>query len=302
MLNLPIDLGKSENTLFLGIGGGFDIYGAIPLFAQYRDTKTDFFFANINASVKDRLSYPPHEYPCPEGWLSAWLHRSGYDTSVYALPRLGVRVLRQHLSAIVKDHNIDTIVCVDGGVDSLMTGDEEGAGTILEDFVTMQAVSTLRVAKVLVCVGFGTETDEEVCHHAALENMAALAASGAFWGCASLTKDDQEYQTYKEVCDESFKVQGRRKSHVHTKIISAVEGRFGNNSLYEDVDPQLGGKTTAVNYINPLMPIMWFYDLDKVLALNKLAKHFEDTNLSTDVLLKYRQVKPELRKRQAIPL
>lgn len=302
MLNLPIDLTKSKNTLFLGIGGGFDIYGAVPLFAQHRESDTRFFFANINASVKDRLIYPGHEYPCPEGWLSAWLQRSGYDTTVYALQRLGVNTLRQHLTMIVKEHKIDTIVCVDGGVDSLMTGDEEGAGTILEDFVTMQAVSKLRVAKVLVCVGFGTETDEEVCHHAALENMAALAADGAFWGCSSLTKDDPEYQVYKEACDESFKVEGRRKSHVHTKIISAVEGRFGNDSLYKDVDPQLGGKTNATNYINPLMPIMWFYDLDKVLARNKLAKHFEDTNLSTDVLLKYRQVKPTLRKRQPIPL
>jgi hypothetical protein len=302
MLNLPIDLTQSKNTLFLGIGGGFDIYGAIPLFAQNRNTNTKFFFANINASIKADLTYPGHEHPCPEGWLSAWLERSGYNTYVRALPRLGVKSLRQYLEGIVENHQIDTIVCVDGGVDSLMTGDEEGAGTILEDFVTMQAVSKLRVAKVLVCVGFGSETDEDVCHHFALENMAALAGDGAFWGCSSLTKDDPEYQAYKEVCNEVFLTPGRRKSHIHTKIISAVEGKFGDDSLYTDVDPQLTEKSNTVNYINPLMPIMWFYDLDKVLARNKITSRLEDTNTNADVLMVYRANKPPIRKRQAIPL
>lgn len=301
MLNLPIDLTQSKNTLFLGIGGGFDIYGAVPLFAQNRNSNTKLFFANINASIKSVLKFPRDQHSCPEGFLAGWLEKQQYETTVYALPRGGVIPTRNILHTIMKEHAIDTIVCVDGGVDSLMVGDEEGAGTILEDFVTMQAVSALRLAKVLVCLGFGTETDEEVCHNHALQNMAALAADGAFWGCSSLTKDDPEYQVYREVCEYAW-ADGRRKSHVHTKVISAVEGKFGDDSLYSDVDPQLGGKTNTVNYINPLMPIMWFYDLDKVLARNKLAKLFENTNLSTDVLMIYRSNKPSLRKRQSIPL
>ncbi len=296
-----INLGKSKNTLFLGIGGGFDVYGSIPLFAQYRDTTTRFFFANVNASVKSLLVYPGHEYHCPEGYLSDWLQRECYNTSVYALPRLGVKLLRQYLENIIKEHFIDTIVCIDGGVDSLMTGDEEGAGTILEDFVTMQAVSELQVSKILVCLGFGTETDENVCHNFVLENMAALNADGAFLGCSALIKDSLEYRLYKEVCEHAW-VPGRRKSHIHTKIISAVEGRFGNNSMYSDVDPQLAGDTNCVNYINPLMSIMWFYDFNKVLARNKLVKILENSNTNTDVLMLYRANKPQLRKRQHIPL
>ena len=33
--NSPIDLSEYDNILLIGIGGGYDIYGGIPLMTQY---------------------------------------------------------------------------------------------------------------------------------------------------------------------------------------------------------------------------------------------------------------------------
>lgn len=303
MLNLPIDFTDQDNILFLGIGGGFDIYGAIPIFTHPSLEGKKVTFANLNSRAKN-FGLVESVGDTPEERLADWLQKNGHNSKVYALPRCGVNQMIGYLETIKTENNIKSIVCVDGGVDSLMTGEEEGAGTIIEDTITMMAVLKIKhVVNFLMCIGFGTEMEEGVCHHLALENIAKISEIGGFLGSCSLMTENSQYEAYKDACEYGWK--DVRKSHIHTKVISAVEGKFGDENLYDGIDAQVGG-VKVMNYTNPLMGIMWFFDLGKVMMRNKLATPFENTNTATDVLMVYRQMIDQLAKtkraRKPIPL
>jgi hypothetical protein len=280
-MNIPIEL--TGNVLYLGMGGGFDIYGAIPLLSS---TKGNITLANLSLESKEFGAF--HVSGCddsddsPEKRL---LGRLSIDCPIYVIPKCGVKSMYNYLKVIVDEEKIDTIVCVDGGVDSLMTGEEENSGTILEDTVTLAAVSQFNLKKYLVNVGFGTELEEDLSHYHALQNMAAL--SDAFLGSCSLVKNMPEYQLYKEVCEWGWAE--RRKSHIHTKVISSIEGKFGNENLYDDIDARVGG-VKVINFTTPFMGIYWFFDLDKVAARNILVKPLSISNTFTDVMILYKQL------------
>lgn len=294
---MTLDLHEFKKVLFVGMGGGFDVYGCLPLLPYYPET--DFIFANLNAEIPEVRRHPGDHPLSPEGKLADFL--SPRDAVVYAFPRTGVRPLRKTLETIVADHAVDCVVLIDGGVDSLMTGDEAGAGTILEDTVTMAAARMLPAKKYLACLGFGTETEEGLCHHYALEKIAEITAAGGFLGTHQLLKGDVGFEYYRSACDSAW-ADGSRKSHVHTKVISAVEGNFGRDNRYEGVDPRLVNPLD-VNYINPLMSLMWFFDLQKVAERNIYVRAMEHTSTNTDAFMVYRQHRPDsLRPNVTIPL
>ena len=62
------------------------------------------------------------------------------------------RILANHLS-------LDGILLVDGGVDSLVRGDEAELGTAIEDLTSLFAVNQLSniQTRLLACIGFGSE-------------------------------------------------------------------------------------------------------------------------------------------------
>lgn len=51
--------------------------------------------------------------------------------------------------ALVKKLNLDTIITVDGGTDSLMTGDECGLGTPTEDMSTICALNQIKNVRII---------------------------------------------------------------------------------------------------------------------------------------------------------
>ena len=314
-LNLPNNIlemvKRSNNILFLGVGGGFDIMGSIPLYVNL-DVAKKITFANYNPRLKAMEKFDTRDLPAEsdhnahiEHKLAEWLAPHELGQTVYGIPKGGVKSTAAYLKKIVKDHDIDMMILVDGGVDSLMNGDEEGAGTWLDDTVTMLAASEAGYGmhKVLACLGFGTELEEGLCHHHVLKNMSSLLADEAFWGCCALIRDSWEFRQYRDACEYVW--ENYRKSHIHTKVISAVDGLFGDTNLYEGVDAQVLDGVKCKNYISPLMSLYWFFALDWVLLKNKMAKLLKDTNTSTDVMMLYRQNIDQLntnkRKREAIP-
>jgi hypothetical protein len=93
-----------------------------------------------------------HRY-FPEGYLSRWFRARGEEVPIYCFLRTGVIPLRESYEKLVGRLNVDTIVLVDGGTDSLMRGDEEGLGTPHEDMASIAAVSRLAVAQTfLACL------------------------------------------------------------------------------------------------------------------------------------------------------
>ena len=92
---------------------------------------------------------------------------------------------------------IDTIVLVDGGTDSLMRGDEVGLGTPQEDLASIVAVNELEIKRKLVLsIGFGIDAFHGVNHYQFLEAVADLARQGKYLGTLGLLDDMEEVQKF----------------------------------------------------------------------------------------------------------
>src|SRR3972149_7419209 len=273
-INIPnFDFNK---VLFLGIGGGFDVFGAIPLADRL---KGDHFLASYG-DKKDFIvrKATTEDYP-------SYVLSEEYE-NVYVLGRNGVQLVKKGLQQILGLHpEIDTIIAIDGGVDSLMHGDEKNPGTILEDFIVMAAIDEISVKyKYLVCLGFGTEAEEGIEQTIVLKNISEL--SDHLIGTCSLTKNTIEFQNYKKLCEKAWKY--GRVSHIQSQIIAAVEGCFGNIEI-DRVDSRLYGQPLNKINISPIMSTYWFFDFKGVIEKNRVVNCLRPSSLFTDAMMLYRQ-------------
>jgi hypothetical protein len=177
-----------------------------------------------------------------------------------------------------------------------MQGNEVRKGTIAEEFVNYAALMDIPVKKTLCTMGFGCEREEEISHYRALENISALAAKGYFYGTCALTPQSPEYQEYKKAYSILEKYPHHKKSHIHPRIMAAVEGKFGEvatkeNTLMQDVKSVL---------ISPLMSIMWFFDGDGVIKSNCILPALRNCNSFLEVIMMLRD-SPQERDNRVIP-
>lgn len=317
-LNLPIleQLKDSSNILIAGAGGGFDIFCGLPLYFTLREQGKQVHLANfsstefgifpaiskpevlingllLGAHSKIELNYPYY----PEGYLAKWFQETRGETiTVWMFARSGVMPLTQAYGTLVEHLKIDAIVLVDGGVDSLMRADELGSGTLVEDSISLAAIDHLNVpVKLLVCLGFGTEVEESLCHYTALENMAGLIKAGGFLGSCSLTPQMEAFQLFEAACRYVWEQPKHPKSHISTRVIPAAKGEFGNYHMYPEEKTSL--------FISPLMSIYWFFDACTVIEHNLLIPKIMQTITTTQAIMICLSYKSDLklRPRRMIP-
>ena len=295
-MNIPkTPLDNANKILLIGLGGGFDVFGGLPFVFHWTDKQ----FILTNHSPKSRQflhQSTPDDYP--EGMIPDIPN----VIQKYSIGRFGSKLVEKSIQNIIDEHNPDCIFTVDGGVDSLARGNEEDFGTVLEDFITLAALQDINLPKVHCCVGFGTETEEDMNHYRILENMGLLAAGGHFYGSFSLL-ENRAFVSYVKACQNAWS-DGRRKSHVQTKVISAVTGRFANDVFWDDIDPKIANSTGKV-FISLLSSICWMFNLDAVIAKNKAVPFIKDANTFADSQILFRQFmskQERLRSHLPIPL
>ena len=320
-LNLPIYdvVAHCENILIAGAGGGFDVFAGLPIYFALRDegrqvhlanySFSDFglagLFAELDILLPDRVvgALPPRRtgLPYAEGYLSQWFRDvHGEEIPIWMLAKTGVAPLIESYTALVDYLNIDAIILVDGGVDSLMRGDEAAPGTLIEDSISLSAVDRLDIpVKLLACLGFGAEVEEGVCHHHALENIAALSKEGAFLGSCALVPQMPAFQQFEAACRFVWELPNHPKSHITTRVIPAVHGEFGNHHMYPD-DRVI---TRSTVFISPLMSLYWFFDAEGVIRRNLLIEPLRHSLTTREAFLDYAALREQLalRPRQRIP-
>lgn len=297
-LNLPMNL-HDRTILLAGAGGGWDVFGALPLAYELEKHNNRVVLANYSSTAAGFDMRPALPDDHPEGKLAAALGKP-----VFVFGKEGAGMLRAGYQRLIQDHDIDTIMLVDGGVDSLMRGDEEGPGTVIQDAVSLSVVNGLDVpTKILACIGFGAEADEELCHYRALENMAALGGNGSLIGACALTPAMESFQYYKTTCEAIFEL-GGDISHIHTRVIPAADGEFGQFQRYRHAAVML--LSPRPPFLSPLMPLFWFYDVAGVATRSLLVEPFATTETFADVLEVYKELrksfKANIRPNRDIPL
>ena len=318
-LNLPFfdQIKDCERILIAGAGGGFDVYAGLPLYYELHNSGRNVYLGNysftdlFNASCErgfreghalytfgGKVTKCPkrgeYEY-FPEGYLSEFLSQRGYDcntpVAVSAFPKVGVAPVRDAYRMLVKMYNLDAIILVDGGIDSIMTGKEKGCATILEDTVSLAAVRDVDVkVKILATIGFGTEVSDGLCHYRALENMATLTKQGALLGSCCLTPDMPAFDFLKEAYSYVSGKKGHAQSHITPGIIKGGSGDF----LYSYHAGPGKHDFKPLGLECPLTSIYWFWSPNMVASRNVLIDSlFCQTATFTDVNVVYRARTPE---------
>jgi len=236
----------------------------------------------------------------PEAYLSTWFKEvKNKDVKVWTFKRdQSVKEYSDSLNILVKHLGIDSILLVDGGVDSIMVGDENGSGTMMEDTLTLAAVKNAEVQlKMISCVGFGTEIEEDLSHYLALENMAKITKQQAFYGSCSLVGYMQSFKEYKAACEHVWSQPGHKTSHVQTRIIPAAEGEFGDFHMFP-----LEKKMDV--FVSPLTSIYWFYNAEAPIYNSAIIPVIEQEETFFDAVQKgVPMIKNHiLRNRRSIPL
>lgn len=287
-LNLPIieQLADCENILIAGMGGGFDVFCGLPIYFELEKLEKDVHLANLSFSditevfngeeLTDTLigitvdAEGDADY-FPEFYLAEWFYSErNEDVVIWGFQKTGARPLVRNYQALVEHLNIDGIILVDGGVDSLIHGDEPQAGTIFEDMLSLLAVNELKKVpvKINACLGLGVEHEIGYAH--LFENIAELSKAGSFLGTCSLLKQMEVYQQYEAAVKYVFDQQPEYPSVISSSVISAVQGHYGN---YHLIKRTRGSRLR----ISPLMSIYWFFDTQAVVKRNLLIPHLRLT-------------------------
>jgi hypothetical protein len=314
-LNLPIldEFATCKNVLIAGMGGGFDIFCGLPIYFEMRSHGLNVHLANYSFSMLAGLdgaqilgegmigvtAYLQARLPYfPEFYLAQWFHDKRFeDVTIWCFPKTGVRPLLANYEALIEHLSIDGILLVDGGVDSLMQGNESHVGTLVEDTITLCAVNELKQirTRLTASVGFGAELDIAYAH--VLENIAALSAMDGFLGSCSLVRQMEAYQRYEEAV---LYVQGKPiqdPSVINSSVISSVQGHYGNYHLTHKTQG-------SPLWISPLMSIYWFFDLRSLARRNKLLTEVRRTDTVNEVLREVWRAMTKMPKRKwyQIPL
>ncbi len=318
-LNLPVleQLSSSKNILIAGTGGGFDVLIGLPLFFTLRERGKTVHLANFTScdfNIVQKVSHPavlapglvigargrvdlPISY-FPEGYLAQWFAEIMHeDATIWMFAKTGAAPLAEGYARLTTHLGIDTLILVDGGVDSLMRGDEEWAGTLVEDGITLTAVASLPIpTKLLVCLGFGSEIEEMVGHHHVLENMAAFAKEEAFLGSCALLPQMEAFQRYEAAMRYIWQQPDHRKGHIHTRIIPAVHGEFGDYHLDSSDRP-------VPLLISPLLSLYWFFDANAVIRRNLFLDVIKSTKAIEEAFRNYERLRQtfKIRPRRSIP-
>lgn len=285
-------LEQGESILLVGAGGGFDVFTALPLYQHLRSLgkrvhlgslsfselrKTNGFNRNQNIVAVTEDSGGDDSY-FPERYLCEWFARQGERLVVHCFQPAGVQPVLNVYKELVRTLELDTIVLVDGGTDSLMRGDEPGLGTPAEDMTSIVAAHLLELPnKMLVVLGFGVDAAHGVCHAFVLEAMADLTAKGGYLGGFSLLPGMPALQMLEDAVSYVHARMPERKSIVMGSVLAAARGRFGHveGILPKDVDDKL--------FINPLMSMYFGFDLDAVAQRCLYREYMESTYTRWDV-------------------
>lgn len=294
-----------RTVLVCGCGGGFDFLHGLILWPQLRglgkrivvgscswgDPETlggdaEVVFAEGESVVKRvtaRSTFDPSY--APEVHLAAFLDEVepeagphqvyAYNAREFACPQL-TSFFRQ----LVREHQIDALILVDGGSDSLMAGDEAGLGDPVEDAVSLASAASLRdvPVKILLSVGLGLDRHNGVSDAASMRAVAELTARGGFLGALALEPSHPGVVFYRDLA-AFFTARDGVRSAVPGVVLSVLDGHFG-----ADVVPAVLEKHARPGSLSlhPLMAILWAFDVDVVAARSLLCTWIESAPTPRD--------------------
>ncbi len=298
----------SKNVLILGCGGGYDIFTGLPIYFEceslkkynvylvsYSFTKTSTFQdAKIENICQDCYLVDHNKIDnnimndnayFPEYHLSKHL-----DISVYAIcTHIKKSIYENALKTLIDLHQIDTIIVVDGGCDSILSGREEDLATPVEDMITICTVRKLYLNGIikhvyLTCLGTTIELIKKDDFQINLENIYKQNGHMYHVSLRDMYQNNdkdiiQKYIDTIKNCDPKWSV-------INSSIIASIEGhdgRYHNPLLEERI-------SCDINFpdLSDATSILWIFDLnvvaDHVIYLREIDKLDEDDEIDAFIM------------------
>jgi len=267
-----------SRVLVAGAGGGYDVVCGLPLFFALEAAGCRAFLASFSSTpLNDMTGAVKHTETLwevtadsarpsyfPEGWLTRWFREErGRDLSLWCFGASGVGPYHHSYQCLVDRLEIDTIIVVDGGVDSLLRGDEYSLASPLEDALTLATVSLLDgPQRFLAATAFSAERLDNISHAQVLARIADLTRAEALLGVSTLLPFAKEGRSFVEAAEYILSHQaGMHQSVVICSLLSALRGEFGD----QVVNPHT---QNTPPWVSPLMCLYWFFDLPEVARQN----------------------------------
>lgn len=292
MINIPISIlekiNQSSGVLIVGIGSDYDFLSALPIYFTLEQLGKNVHLANYTPTAFNQInafSQPvilnnlifganatvnEHVENYAEGYLSHWFkEKTGEDVIIWMLNRVGANYLQASYQKLISHLGVDTIITVEAGTKSIMMGNEEGCGNIVDSTINLAALKRINIKnKFHASIGFSSEIEDGVCNFSVLENIALLDKMEAFYGSCSLTNKMKSFKLYEEACNYIWNMPGHIKSKVNSRVIISLDGEVGNKSMFEEF-------SSPDVFISPLMSQYWFFETDALIYNNELIQHVE---------------------------
>jgi hypothetical protein len=293
-----------KTVLLAGCGGGFDFVHSAVLIPELVRMGKRLVIGSYSFGDPDQLVGPPAEEVfrdgdviakrvtaacrgpeayAPELHFASFLDERYPDSaphSVYAYYARSFTVtkLRRLYAQLVERHEVDAILLVDGGSDSLMRGDEDGLGDPLEDAVSVAAVATLEAPRVtlraLLSIGLGADRFNGVSDAASLRAIAELTAQGGFLGGLCLEPGSEGIACYR-ACVQHIYARQTFRSVLTGCILAAAEGSFGDEEVPQTL--RASGRVAPGDvFLWPLMAMVWAFDVQAVARRSVLIPWIRD--------------------------
>ncbi len=247
---LPFPVNKKKKVLVVGAGGGYDFLCGLPIVLELESQGFEVVIANYSFTDLDNVenakwhndrlleitadSFQGSGY-FPERLLSAWYQNNGINKSVWCLARGGVKPTLASYNYLIDKLDIDTVFCVDGGVDGVFRGDETDLGTPSMDSISVISAGLCNASKkVYVCTAFGTEgAGGTVSHAQALNRFSDLIKQGALLGASIVNKSEKTGADFHSAIRYIFSLtEPIKRSIILSTLLASMEGIYGNVSVH----------------------------------------------------------------------
>ena len=289
---LPLNL-PPGGVLVAGAGGGFDFLCGLPIVLELEQRGHDVHIANYSFTrlpcVRGGTWHGEHLLEItadaqlaqgdyfPEQLLARWYREyKAIEKSVWCLAQTGVEPTRRSYDFLIDRLGIQTVICIDGGVDGLFRGDEWDLATPSMDSISVMATSLCQASqRIYACTAFGTEgTEGKVSHAQALARMADLVRADAFLGVGTTVRKSHVGRDFLNAVETIFGwLPPLRRSIVVGTLQAAALGAYGPTVVHEKTRDR-------PPWVSPLTALIWYFEAD---AVAYLKLFYESSRRSTTV-------------------
>jgi len=289
---VPLEL-PPGGVLVAGAGGGFDFLCGLPIVLELERRGHEVQIANYSFTCLPQVrggtwhgenllqvtadaQLQQGDY-FPEQLLARWYReRKAIEKPVWCLAQTGVVPTTGSYNYLIDRLGIQTVICIDGGVDGIFRGDEWDLATPSMDSISVMATSLCRASqRIYACTAFGTEGAEgKVSHAQALARMADLVRADAMLGVGTTIRKSQVGREFLDAVETIFGwVPPLRRSIVVGTLQAAAQGAFGPTVVHEKTRQR-------PPWVSPLTSLIWYFEAD---AVARMKLFYESSLGSTTV-------------------